>query len=157
MAVKAPILFFLSLTTMLGSGCSSGNSCGDLGGSVTIDYKICDYQKVVIQRSESEETPIAMIVGYVRETQGTLEWLVKVVANWPVEAGKEKDLVTGGSVEHHAIGGAVFPDLQLGTITFDTLGEPGQNASGKFFATFVGEGGTLNGDFSGTVQRLTPE
>lgn len=132
-----------------------GTEGGALSGTAVNDYDL-SYDRIVIQRQESGGQPTAMIVTYVRDISSGVEKPVKVVTNWPLQEGVTKDLVPSGagSVEHITVSGGGFPDLETGSITFDTLGGAGESASGKFFATFKNNGGTLNGEFSGTIELL---
>jgi len=145
------LLVALVATLALASGCN--NDCG-LGGTGTHIYDL-SYDSILIQRKETNGQPEAMIVTYVRGAGD--EFPIKIVVPFPIGEGERKDLTApGASFEHNTAksGGAIVFDLSDGFVRFDTLGDVGENASGKFFAT-AKEGATFNGCFSGTVQRLS--
>ncbi|MBK8480234.1 MAG: hypothetical protein IPL40_03510 [Proteobacteria bacterium] len=143
-------------TLLLAAGALACGSEGELSGTFVNEYQL-SYDRVVIQRQESGGQPTAMVVEYLRtiprSDPAQFEKPIKVVVPFPLEAGVSVDLVAQeGTVEHIVISGAAFPQVERGSIVFDTLGNPGQHAAGEFFAIFAG-GGTLNGTFSGTVER----
>jgi len=148
---STPLIWFGAAACALGLGC--GGDGGDLGGTATKDFNL-SYDSVLIQRQEVGGEPTAMLVSYRRGSGNSVEIPVKVVVNWPIKEGEARDLVQYGRVDHVTNDGGSFPELQTGTITFDSLGSIGEGASGEFFATFV-SGGTLNGKFDGTVQLLS--
>lgn len=148
----------VALVTMLGLASGCGSDCG-LGGTATGIYDL-DYDSILIQRKETNGTPEAMIVTYVRG--GGAEFPLKVVAPFPIGENERKDLTgPGASLEHNTVasGTAITFDLSTGYIQFDRLGGVGETASGKFFATAEdaegGPGATFNGCFEGTVQKLS--
>lgn len=143
--------YLVALSICLGCGAeSSGNK---LSGSVERSFNL-EFDQVKIERQESNNAWIAMIVTYLNSSTGEIP--VKVVANAPIEAGVKHDLVTDGKVDRFVQNGAKFknpPQAGKAHITFDTLGQVGESASGNFFVTFS-DGSTLNGAFSGTVTQL---
>ncbi len=133
-------------------------ACGDDAGN-TLDgpasYDLL-FDRVVIQRQESGGNPVAMIVKYEKDNKsGVPEIPAKVVANFPIEVDKAKDLVAGGSLSRTMQQNFKFPDMIKGTITFDNL-NVGAESCGAFFITFdpTQGGGTLNGKFCGTIELL---
>jgi len=133
----------LSLTTACGDDLSS---CNDLAGPKDYDLH---YERVVIFKQAD-----AMIVSYERPTTSGTEIPAKIVANFPIEAGVEKNILVDGSVSRTMANQVQFPDAERAVITFDELGDVGSEASGKFYVTFT-TGSTLSGEFCGTVKDLS--
>ncbi|MFH1131453.1 MAG: hypothetical protein V1754_08965 [Pseudomonadota bacterium] len=149
--VTTILFFFVFANSAMLQACSSTN--GTLTGSAVQDYDL-DFDMVTIHRQENGGQPIAMIVSYVRQTKAGLEYPVKIVANWPVEQEKEKDLVQNGSLSRIVTNDSQFPSMEQGSLAFDILGNIGENASGEFHITFEKGKGTLNGTFSAIVGLL---
>lgn len=142
-------------TLLLATSALACGGGGELSGTFVNEYRL-SYDRIVIQRQENGGQPTAMVVEYLRtiprSTPAQFEKPIKVVVPFPLEAGVSVDLVAqAGTVEHIVVSGAAFPQVERGSIVFDTLGDAGQQAAGEFFAIFAG-GGTLNGKFSGTVE-----
>jgi len=142
----------LALALVLGA-CGNDSSDKELEGSVCTTFK-CEVDYVEIYRQENRELEgqYDWKVMYVKQDKQTQRWPAIVVATAPVKEGEAVPLPARGSITH-VVDGAEFPELREGEVTFDTLGDVGEEASGKFFGTFV-TGGTINGEFSATVQSL---
>jgi hypothetical protein len=106
---------------------------------------------------------VAVIINYLYQPGTSKSRIpVKLIVNAPVAAGQEKDLKTEGAVTRSMPDGSEFPKaMKKATVTFDSLGEVGQNAAGKFYVTFEADPqkgltteGTLDGEFSATLQQL---
>jgi len=154
-------LLGLILLAALGGACG-GDASNSLGGSVLSSYNL-DFDQVQVQRQIYNGKSMAIIVQYVYELGTTSQRIpVKIMVNEPVVAGQQKDLKVDGAVTRVMPDGSEFPkDLKTATITFDSLGEVGQNASGKFYVTFEADPlkgltteGTLDGEFSATLQQI---
>lgn len=145
-------LLAASLAWMSG-GC--GDDGGGLGGTAVDIYDMA-YDTVLIQRQEEGGVARAMVINYLRG--GGAEKPLKVVVPFPLETGVAKSLTgADSSVELNTVkSGYIKFNVTEGRITFDELGSVGETAAGEFFATFD-SGATLNGSFSGTVQRLSFE
>lgn len=141
------------LVASLTSGCGD-DACNSLKGPPGFDLV---FDSVSIERQESGGNPDAMIVRYVKKLKsGGEEIPAKVIANWPVEEGKQMNIMPpNGNLSRTMQNQVQFPDMESANITFDKLGGAGQEASGKFYITFVKSGGTLNGEFCGTVKLLS--
>jgi hypothetical protein len=134
------------------TGCSGLDDCNKLGGAVAITYDL-GFNKVTIEKQTKAGQFQAMRVTYLNDDSGDIP--VRLVANAPVEEGKKKDLATKEATVYRVMqNNSQFPDVKEGHITFDTLGGAGDDADGRFYATFV-DGTTLNGEFCGTVRELT--
>lgn len=141
------------LVTSLTGGCGD-DACTSLKGPPGYDLV---FDSVSIERQESGGNPDAMIIRYIKKLKNGIEEVpAKIIANWPVEEGKQKDIKPpNGALSRTMQNQVQFPDMESGNITFDKLGGEGQEASGKFYITFVKSGGTLNGEFCGTVKLLS--
>jgi hypothetical protein len=137
--------------TLASTGCNGLDDCNKLGGAVAITYDL-GFNKVTIEKQTKNGEFQALRVTYLNDDSGDIP--VRVVANAPVEEGKKKDLATKEATVYRVMqNNSQFPDVKEGHITFDSLGGVGDDADGRFYATFV-DGTTLNGDFCGTVREL---
>jgi hypothetical protein len=141
--------------TLLGCGSSA---CSDqLSGSGKNNYDLeCDAIEIFYQQSGG--TFQAAIVQYIRGAPNERQIPVKVIANAPVEAGVTKNYDPRSnpaplSLTRAMSDGSSFPDITVGSMTFDDFDGPGTSTSGKFYFTFE-SGRTINGEFSGTFQQL---
>jgi len=153
-ATRALLTCFALVGAALLAGCDD-TAGSRLGGSVYETYNLT-FNTIKIKKQVVGGTFQAMIVEYVNDSGGcanACEIPVKVVINAPVSGGEKKDLAKDGAVTRVMKDNSQFPDLDKGNITFHDLPDVGGDASGEFYATFVG-GTTLNGEFSGTVQLL---
>lgn len=151
-------LSLLALLLLVGCDGTEGDR---LFGSAARTFNL-DFTFIRIEKQVVGGVFDAMIVKYVNKPKpdSSEHWPVKVVANAPIEEGKEKDLVASdaGSVERLMPDGSQFDPMLSGVITFFELGDVGQKASGEFFITFDNsKHTTLNGVFSGTVELVGSE
>jgi hypothetical protein len=95
-------------------------------------------------------------ISYVRGGKESRQIPVKVIAKAPLAEGQKKDISSsaGGGITRAMTDHSSFPALTEGNVTFDTLGNAGQQVEGVFYTTFD-NGRTLNGEFCGTAQLLT--
>jgi hypothetical protein len=151
----------LSLALALGSttfGCDGIGEDNRIFGSAAKTYNT-DFTDVRVNRQSMDGKFHAMIVEYVNQKKGGLEeFPVKVIALAPVEAGQQKDLMTGGSITRVMPDAAQFPEMESGNVTFSSV-EVGTHCSGEFYVTFKpakqgSSSTTLNGEFSATVGKL---
>lgn len=144
------LLFVLPLAL---AACGSDTPGNELEGSVKTTFNL-EFQYVEIFRQDNKELEgeFDWKVMYVWESKSTKRWPAIVVATAPVKEGQPVNLPARGQITH-VVEGAEFEELKGGEILFDTLGEVGDTASGKFFGTFV-SGGTINGEFSAAIQGL---
>ena len=128
-----------------------GGDSSALSGRATETYDV-SYDKIMIERQLKNGETQAVFISYVRDPGGPNEQSpVIVVVNAPIDVGEEIDFrPTKGDLRRAVGDGSDFPELDVANIRFDSLGEVGGTASGRFNTTFV-DGETLNGDFSGTV------
>ncbi len=135
------------------AACGSDTAGNELDGSVKTTFNL-EFDYVEIFRQDNKELPdeFDWKVMYVKEDKSSKRWPAIVVGTAPVKEGQAVKFPAGGSITH-VVDGAEFPELKDGEILFETLGEVGDTASGKFFGTFV-NGGTINGEFSATIQGL---
>lgn len=146
----------VTLLVLLASGC--GSEANRLSGSVKAAYGDLPFQRVEVLRQEYNNQVVAYHVKYVDE-KGNIQ--VKVTANAPVQEGVPKDLLNnGGALSREVVNGSQFPEMKLGNILFERLGDVGSLASGNFHVTFKANPsagltteGTLSGDFSATLQK----
>jgi hypothetical protein len=146
----------LLLLLALAGGC--GLEANRLYGSVKEAYSDLPFQHVDVLRQEYGGQVVAYHVIYT-DDKGQIP--VKVTANAPVEEGVAKDLMNkGGSLTREVVNASQFPDMLRGNILFEHLGDVGSLASGNFHITFQASPskgleteGTLNGDFSATLQK----
>lgn len=120
--------------------------CNDLIGPKDYDLH---YDRVQIFRQAD-----AVIISFERLTNSGTEIPAKIVANFPIDVGKEKDITNDGSISRTTANNVQFPDVERAVITFSELGEVGGDASGKFVVAFV-SGSSLSGEFCGTVKDLS--
>jgi hypothetical protein len=157
LALSLHLALALSLGSAL-SGCDGIGEDSRLFGSAAKTYNL-DFTEVRINRQSMDGTFHAMIVEYVNQKKGGLEeFPVKVIALAPVEAGQQKDLMTGGSITRVMPDAAQFPEMESGNVTFSNI-EVGTHCSGEFYVTFKpakqgSSSTTLNGEFSATVGKL---
>jgi hypothetical protein len=138
------------------SGCGAGE-CNRLFGSAESSgsYDLV-FEAVEINRQESADGKLdAMTISYVRGGKDGRQIPVKVIAKAPVASGEKKDIANaaGGGITRAMVDHSTFPALTAGNVTFEPLGNPGEQAEGTFYTTFE-NGRTLNGDFCGVVQLL---
>jgi len=139
----------------IGSGCN-GSDCNKLAGAVATTFNL-DFSRVDIKKQIKNGVVTAMIVEYVNDNvKGCIDPVtkmdtcprpVKVVANAPLTAGSEHDLVNDGVIQRIMQDGSQFKDLDTGYIKFNGLSG---DIDGEFYGTFEG-GLTINGDFCGGV------
>lgn len=154
MSGRTALVALLGLLVASLTGACGDDACTSLKGPPGYDLV---FDSVSIERQESGGNPDAMIIRYIKKLKSGVEEVpAKVIANWPVEAGKQKDIKPpNGNLSRTMQNQVQFPDIESGNITFDKLGGAGQEASGKFYITFAQSGGTLNGEFCGTVKLLS--
>ena len=144
------------LALSLAAGC--GSECNELDGSIRRGFDL-SFDKVVVEYQEISGQLDALKVVYIRDPAGTPEIVARVIANAPVEEGQTKNISDpkDGGLSRAVSNGGQFPEIQSANITFDTIGEPGQEASGEFFITLgdAGSVNTLNGKFCATVERVS--
>lgn len=141
---------------LAGCGDSAGGCASGLCGPS--DYDLT-YDRVDIARQDQGGKLNAIKISYVKSTKGGEESTVVVVVNAPIEVGKDRFIakngkIDGGNVYRVVRSGQQFPAIQEAKAHFDSLGKPGQSASGTFHCQFT-NGQAVNGEFSGTVKSLT--
>jgi hypothetical protein len=140
------------------AACGESTGGSELGGSVSGSYDL-DYDRVEVKKQFLGSTLEAVLVLYAKDTTkaGTPYYPVKLVVLPPVPVGQFKSLMNNaGTVTRVMPDSSQFPSMKDGKVKFDSLGEPGSNASGEFFITFAdASGNTLRGTFSATVEKLT--
>lgn len=159
MTSRTPLFAALTavVTTLAAAtGCGAGD-CNRLFGSAESSgsYDLV-FDAVEIHRQETRAGELdAVTISYVRGGKDGQQIPVKVIAKAPVAAGQQKDIAdaAGGGITRAMTDHSTFPSLTEGNVTFDTLGNEGQDVDGKFYTTFD-NGRTLNGEFCGVAKLL---
>ena len=136
---------------VLATACGDGNS---LEGSISDSFSL-DFDRVRIRKQAPE-----LLIEYLKKHDGGTDKVCKVVVNTEgmslggntnIRGPTFLDRVT---VTRVAATGGDFPDVDSGSMHFDTYEfRDGGDMKGRFDVLFV-NGRTLNGDFEGKVDTV---